>query len=261
PPPGGLHHQLKLDRIQPGLKDRVVPSSGTGHLELGGKSAAIVLDDAELDLAQIGQQLFMATMLNNGQTCFLSTRILAPRIRYAEVVEVMKQFADSLVVGDSLDPPTQIGPMVSQRQRDRVEDYIAKGKAEGGRIVTGGGRPEAQERGWFVQPTVFDGVDNNATIAREEIFGPVLTVLPYENVDEAVSIANDSEYGLRGPVWTSDLDRGMQIARRVQTGSFGINTYFPDPVAPIGGVKASGIGREYGPEALASYQHLISIYH
>jgi aldehyde dehydrogenase (NAD+) len=227
-------------------------------LELGGKSAAIVLDDA--DLSQSAESLFAATLLNNGQTCYLGTRVLAPRSRYDEVLEVFGGLAGALQVGDALDPSTQVGPMVSARQRERVEGYIEKGRAEGARVVVGGGRPEDRDRGWFVQPTVFADVENSHTIAREEIFGPVLSVIPYDGVDEAVAIANDSDFGLGGSVWTGDHERGEAVARRVQTGSIGINHYVLDPAAPFGGVKASGLGRELGPEGLAAYLQLQSIY-
>jgi aldehyde dehydrogenase (NAD+) len=229
-------------------------------LELGGKSAAIILEDAELDLSKIGNDLFAATLVNNGQTCYLGTRVLAPRSRYAEVVDTLAAFASSLAVGDALDPATQIGPMASQRHRDRVEGYIAKGASDGARVVTGGGRPAGLDRGWFVEPTVFAEVDNAATIAQEEIFGPVLSVIAYSDEDDAVRIANDSDYGLGGSVWTSDPERGKAVARRVRTGTIGINRYLPDPAAPFGGVKASGIGRELGPGAIAAYQQLKSIY-
>jgi acyl-CoA reductase-like NAD-dependent aldehyde dehydrogenase len=227
-------------------------------LELGGKSAAIVLDDA--DLSQATEALFAATLLNNGQTCYLGTRVLAPRARYDEVLEVFSGLADALQVGDSLDPSTQIGPLASARQRERVEGYIKKGRAEGGRVVAGGGRPQDQDRGWFVQPTIFADVENSYTIAREEIFGPVLSVIPYDGVDEAVAIANDSEFGLGGSVWTADHERGEAVARRVQTGSIGINHYTLDPAAPFGGVKASGLGRELGREGLMAYMQVQSIY-
>ncbi len=227
-------------------------------LELGGKSAAIVLDDA--DLAGATEALFGATMANNGQTCNIGTRVLAPRARYDEVLEVFSGLANALVIGDSLDPATQLGPVASARQRERIEGYIEKGRAEGGRIVAGGGRPPEQERGWFVQPTIFADVDNSDTIAREEIFGPVLAVIPYDGVDQAVAIANDSEFGLGGSVWSRDPERAQDVARRVQTGSIGINHYMLDPAAPFGGVKASGIGRELGPEGLAAYVQLQSIY-
>jgi aldehyde dehydrogenase (NAD+) len=227
-------------------------------LELGGKSASIVLDDA--DLTQSMEQLFTATLLNNGQTCFLGTRVLAPKNRYDEIVQIFSALAGGVTVGDALDPTTQIGPMASSAQRDRVEGYIAKGLSEGGRIAAGGQRPEQLDHGWFVSPTIFAGLDNNATIAQEEIFGPVLTVIPYENDDDAVRIANDSDFGLGGSVWTSDPDRGRDLAGRVRTGSIGVNAYLPDPTAPFGGVKASGLGRELGPEGMAAYQELQSIY-
>jgi aldehyde dehydrogenase (NAD+) len=229
-------------------------------LELGGKSAAIVLDDADLDLAKIGNDLFAATLINNGQTCYLGTRVLAPRSRYDEVVDTLAAFASSLTVGDALDPATQIGPMASQTHRDRVEGYVAKGNSDGARLVAGGGRPRDLDRGWFVEPTVFADVDNSSTIAQEEIFGPVLSVIAYGDVDDAIRIANDSDYGLGGSVWTSDTERGKDVARRVRTGTIGINKYLPDPGAPFGGVKASGIGRELGPDAIVEYQQFKSIY-
>jgi len=229
-------------------------------LELGGKSAAIILDDADLDLAKIGQNLFAATLVNNGQTCYAGTRILAPRSRYAEVVDVFAAFASSLPVGDALDPATLIGPLVAERQRDRVERYIAKGISDGARLVTGGGRPAGLDRGWFLEPTIFADVDNKSTIAQEEIFGPVLSVIEYTDEDDAVRIANESDYGLGGSVWTSDNDRARSVIRRVRTGTMGINSYLPDPAGPWGGVKASGLGRELGPGAVAAYQNLKTVY-
>jgi acyl-CoA reductase-like NAD-dependent aldehyde dehydrogenase len=141
-----------------------------------------------------------------------------------------------------------------------VEGYIAKGRNDGARITTGGGRPKDRDKGWFVEPTVFADVDNATTIAQEEIFGPVLCVIPYGDVDDAVRIANDIDYGLGGSVWTADPERGLEVARRVNTGTIGINGYLPDPTAPFGGVKASGLGRELGPEGLAAYQQIRSVY-
>lgn len=229
-------------------------------LELGGKSAAIVLDDAELDMQTLGPQLFSATLLNNGQTCFLGTRILASQNRYTEIVDLVSDLAASLTIGNSLDDTTQIGPMATAQQRHRVESYIAKGRSEGARVTVGGGRPSEFDKGWFVEPTVFADVDSHHTIAREEIFGPVLSVIPYTDDNDAIRIANDCDYGLGGTIWTTDEDRGLAVAQQIQTGTIGINTYIPDPVAPFGGVKASGLGRELGPEALASYQQLQSIY-
>jgi len=229
-------------------------------LELGGKSAAIVLDDADLDLETVGQELFTATLLNNGQTCFLGTRVLAPRTRYTEIVELFTAFAESLTVGSSLEEATQLGPLATAAQRDRVEGYIAKGRGDGARITYGGGRPAGMDKGWFVEPTVFADVDNNHAIAQQEIFGPVLSIIPYGDDRDAVRIANDSDYGLGGTVWTGDPDRGLAVAAQIQTGTIGVNTYLPDPVAPFGGVKASGLGRELGPEGLHSYQQFKSIY-
>ncbi len=229
-------------------------------LELGGKSATIILDDADLDLATIGENLFGATFLNNGQTCFLGTRVLAPRSRYDEVVGMFEAFADSLAVGDALDPTTQIGPMASERQRDRVEGYIAKGSGDGARLVTGGGRPADLDKGWFVQPTIFADVDTHHTIAQEEIFGPVLSVIPYGDDNEAITLANDTDFGLGGSVWTADDDRGLDVARKIRTGTVGVNRYLIDPTAPFGGVKDSGIGRELGPEAIHNFQSVKSIY-
>jgi acyl-CoA reductase-like NAD-dependent aldehyde dehydrogenase len=227
-------------------------------LELGGKSAAIVLDDA--DLAATIESFFAATLLNNGQICWLGTRVLAPRSRYSEVVDTVSGLASSLKIGDPLAPDTQIGPLVSARQRDRVESYIAKGRAEGARLTAGGGRPEGFGTGWFVQPTVFADVDNNHAIAQEEIFGPVLSVIPYADVEEAIALANASDYGLGGSVWTTDPERGEAVARRVHTGTIGINAYVNEPTAPFGGVRASGMGRELGPEAMHGYQVLKTVY-
>ncbi|SEA60186.1 MULTISPECIES: aldehyde dehydrogenase [unclassified Mycobacterium] len=227
-------------------------------LELGGKSAGIILDDVDLGVAMKG--MFASTLLNQGQSCYISTRILAPRNRYREIVEAFTALASSLSIGDALDPGTAIGPLATARQREVVESYIAKGIAEGGTVTTGGKRPAEFDKGWFVEPTIFADLDNDATIAREEIFGPVLVVIPYENTDDAVRIANDSEFGLGGTVWTSDLDRGLGVARRVHTGSIGINGFTMDHGSPFGGVKSSGIGRELGPEGLRAYQHSKSIY-
>ena len=228
-------------------------------LELGGKSAAIILDDA--DLTDAAEALFGATLLNNGQTCILGTRVLAPRARYDEIVGVFSGLAGAMKVGDAMDPETQIGPMASRTHRERVEGYIAKGKEQGARVAAGGGRPEGLDKGWFVEPTIFADMDNDFTIAREEIFGPVLSVIPYDGGDDAaIAIANDSNYGLGGSVWTADPERALSVAKRVQTGSIGINHYMIDPAGPFGGVKDSGMGRELGPEGLAAYQQLQSIY-
>jgi aldehyde dehydrogenase (NAD+) len=227
-------------------------------LELGGKSAAIILDDADLDATVKG--LRNASFVNNGQTCHLSSRILAPRSRYDEVVEAMAALAEGLTVGDPLDKATDIGPLVSERQRERVLEYIEVGRASGAKLVAGGGIPKEQPRGWFVSPTVFAGVSNSDRLAQEEVFGPVLAVIPYDGDAEAIALANDSEYGLAGTVWSADTARATDIARAVHTGTIGVNDYQLDIAAPFGGVKASGIGRELGPEGLQAYQTVKSIY-
>ncbi|MCU1691871.1 MAG: geoB2 [Frankiales bacterium] len=225
-------------------------------LELGGKSAAVVLDDA--DLTAHAAAFVGATLMNNGQACNASTRILVPRATYGIFLDQITEIVKDLVVGDPMSLSTQVGPLVSERQRARVEGYIARGKADGGTITTGGRRPDMP--GWFVQPTVFGGVTNDQAIAQEEIFGPVLVVIPYEDEGDGIRLANESEFGLGGSVWSSDEERAVDVARRVATGSIGINSYVNDPASPFGGVKASGMGREQGPEALASYYTFKSIY-
>ena len=226
-------------------------------LELGGKSAAIVLDD--VDLGATLPMLTYSGMMNSGQACAAQTRILAPQSRYAEIVDALAGAAAGMKMGDPLAPDTILGPLVAERQRDRVEGYIAKGKAEGARLATGGGRPEGLDVGWYVEPTVFADVDNKMTIAQEEIFGPVLSVIPYATEEEAIAIANDSEYGLGGSVWTTDIDHGYEVAKQVRTGTFGINWYAFDMGSPFGGYKSSGIGREDGPEGLDAFCETKSI--
>lgn len=220
-------------------------------LELGGKSAAIIRDDA--DLATTIPGLLPFAIMNNGQACVAQTRILAPRHRYDEVVEALVEAVRAMPVGHAADPLTEVGPLVSERQRERVEGYLAIGAAEGAKVATGGGRPEGLDEGFFVEPTVFVGVDNSMRIAREEIFGPVLCLIAYEGDDEAVTIANDNDYGLSGTVWTDDVDRGLDIARRVRTGTYTVNGFGMDFGSPFGGFKASGIGRELGPEGISAY--------
>ncbi|MCP2276490.1 aldehyde dehydrogenase [Nocardia amikacinitolerans] len=220
-------------------------------LELGGKSAAILLPD--MDLAASIPLLAFSGLMNSGQGCVAQTRILAPRSRYDEILDALVEHVRTQKTGDPTDPSVQFGPLISERQRERVEGYIAKGKAEGARLVLGGGRPADLDRGWFVEPTIFADVDNKSTIAQEEIFGPVLSVIPYETEDEAVAIANDSAYGLAGSVWTTDIEHGAEIAARVRTGTYAINWYAFDPTSPFGGYKNSGLGRENGPEGLDSF--------
>jgi aldehyde dehydrogenase (NAD+) len=221
-------------------------------LELGGKSAAVVLDDFKLT-DRSARMLVTGAMVNAGQVCAAQTRILVPAGRHDEIVEAMAGATRALRVGDPTSPTTDIGPLISGRQRDRVERYIRLGVEEGATLVAGGGRPDI-EPGWYVQPTLFADVDNAMTIAREEIFGPVAAVIPYHDEAEAVALANDSEYGLAGAVWTADLGRGEAVAARIRTGSVAVNSPGPlDAYGPFGGFKNSGLGREGGTEALDDY--------
>ncbi len=225
-------------------------------LELGGKSAAIILDDADLDKTVAG--LKTAGLMNNGQACVAQTRILVSERRHDEVVDALAEMVSGLRVGDPADEATEVGPLVAQRQQHRVQDYIRTGLKEGARIVVGGPDPAA-ERGWYVQPTLFTDATNDMRIAREEIFGPVLTVVTYTDEDDALRIANDSEYGLAGSVWTADVAHGLEIAGGVRAGTYGINMYMLDTATPFGGFKQSGIGREFGPEGLNEYVELQSV--
>ena len=221
-------------------------------LELGGKSAAIILPDADIDRAVAGVKF--GSLLNNGESCIAQTRILAPRSRYEEVVAGLKELVESLKVGDPNDPDTFIGPMIRPDQQERVRDYIQIGIDEGARLVTGGPHiPEGLEKGNYVTPTVFADVDNSMRIAQEEIFGPVLVVIAYDDEDEAVRIANDSEYGLSGGVWSADEAHALEVARRVRTGTVTVNGASIAFDGPFGGFKASGIGREYGAVGLGTY--------
>lgn len=227
-------------------------------LELGGKSAAVLLDD--VDLSQALPMLLPNAIMNNGEACIAQTRILSPRSRYQEVVDALVDAVAALKVGDPLDPATEVGPLVAERQQQRVEEYIRVGQQEGAKVAVGGGRPAGMDRGWFVEPTVFVDVDNSMRIAQEEIFGPVLAVIPYDGDDEALRIANDSEYGLCGSVWTADPDRGLAIAKGVRTGTYMLNSPIPiDFATPFGGYKASGIGRELGEEGLELFLEKKSI--
>jgi len=227
-------------------------------LELGGKSATIVLDDADLDAFARG--LRFTSLVNNGQACAAQTRVLVPRARHDEVLDTMATAVAELPVGDPFVKGTAIGPLVSERQRNRVRGYIGMGIGEGARLVVGGpDAPPGLSCGWFVRPTVFADVDNRMRIAQEEIFGPVLSVIAYDDDADAVRIANASSYGLAGSVWTTDPARGLEVARGVRTGTFGINGYAPDPIAPFGGFKDSGFGREWGAHGLDEYVELKAI--
>ncbi len=226
-------------------------------LELGGKSAAILLDDVDPSVA-IPQLLPMATMLS-GQMCLLQSRVLVPRERAAELAEAFCNAVGNLKLGDPFEPDTYYGPLIAERQRDRVEGYLEAGRAEGATLAMGGGRPSHLPKGWYVQPTVFTGVENRMRIAREEIFGPVTSFIAYDSLDEAVDIANDSDFGLAGAVYTADPERGFGVARRVRAGTYGVNGYGTDALVPFGGYKQSGLGRENGPEGLAAYLETKSV--
>jgi aldehyde dehydrogenase (NAD+) len=222
-------------------------------LELGGKSAAIVLDDVNLDETMLGN-LVQSGLMNNGQVCGAQSRVLVSKRRYQDVVEALGAAVGALKVGDPLDESVQVGPLVAERQRTRVQGFLDAGKEAGARVVVGGGRPSDQPTGWYIEPTVFADVNNDMKIAREEIFGPVLSVIPYDDEREAIALANDSDYGLCGSVWTADPEHGAAVAAQVRTGVVAVNSsMILDFNAPFGGFKQSGIGRELGPEGIAPY--------
>src|SRR6266568_3240751 len=220
-------------------------------LELGGKSANIMLDDADFDTSLLSG---LAVCFHAGQGCAIPTRMLLPRSRYDEGVEKLKEYLGMAPYGDPQRPDVMMGPLISEKQRDRVLGYIEKGKAEGATLALGGGRPAGLPKGWYVEPTMFVDVDNSMTIAREEIFGPVLAVIPYDSDEDAIRIANDSSYGLSGGVFSASPERAMAIARRIRTGSISVNGgnwYGAD--GPYGGYKTSGIGRQNGIEGFETY--------
>jgi aldehyde dehydrogenase (NAD+) len=221
-------------------------------LELGGKSAQIFLDDA--DLLKLVPAAGAGICTHGGQGCAITTRMLLPRSRYAECVEALKGAYQNLPYGDPTVMGNLMGPLINAKQRERVLGYIEKGKAEGARCVAGGGRPAKLAKGYFVEPTLFVDVDENATIAQEEIFGPVLSVIPYETEEDAIRIANNSKYGLSGAVHAGSLERAMRVAKRIRTGTLSVNGgmwFAPD--SPFGGYKESGIGREHGVAGFEEY--------
>jgi acyl-CoA reductase-like NAD-dependent aldehyde dehydrogenase len=220
-------------------------------LELGGKSAAVILDD--MDLAKAAATLARAECFLSGQVCSSLTRIVVSQSRHDELVEALAGTFSQVQVGDPFDARTQMGPLVAERQRDRVEGYIAKGLAEGATLATGGGRPDHLERGWFIEPTVFGNVDNSSTIAQEEIFGPVLSVIPAKDEEQAIAIANDTIYGLNASVFTNDVDRARDVARQLRSGTVGHNAFRTDFGISFGGFKQSGLGREGGTEGLLPF--------
>ncbi|HJU45033.1 MAG TPA: aldehyde dehydrogenase family protein [Vicinamibacterales bacterium] len=240
---------------------RIASVAGDGikkvTLELGGKSAFVVLDDAPFDKAiPAGVN---NCMQNSGQTCSAWTRMIVPRSRHDEAVEMGKAQLAKLTLGDPFDKNTRLGPLASAAQRDTVLEYIDKGKKEGATVVAGGGRPSQLTKGFYVEPTIFANVDNKMTIAQEEIFGPVLSIIPYETDEEAVAIANDSQYGLAGGVWAGTQERALEVAKQLRTGQVDINGGRFNVLAPFGGYKKSGIGREIGPLAIEEFLQLKSI--
>jgi aldehyde dehydrogenase (NAD+) len=231
-------------------------------LELGGKSATVFLDDADLSAAI--PFALTAGFMNSGQACVAGTRLVVPRSRLAEVKEALLQAVPRFKVGNPLEPGVAIGPMVTEKQYNRVENYIRTGIEEGAEILIGGlGAPAGLEAGYFVKPTIFTGVTSKMTIAQEEIFGPVLSVITYETEEEAIQIANDSTYGLAAYVATSDQERGKRIASQLEAGGVMVNglfDYYDHPQAPIGGFKMSGFGREFGIEGIEEYLETQAIF-
>jgi acyl-CoA reductase-like NAD-dependent aldehyde dehydrogenase len=220
-------------------------------LELGGKSAAVILDD--MDLEKAANTLARAECFLSGQVCSSLTRIVVSKQRHDQLLEALAGSFSQVKVGDPFAADTQMGPLAAERQRDRVEGYIAKGIAEGATLATGGGRPKDLDRGWYVEPTVFGNVSNASTIAQEEIFGPVLSVIPAENESQAVAIANDTIYGLNASVFTNDIDRAREVAGQLRAGTVGHNAFRTDFGIAFGGFKQSGLGREGGTEGLLPF--------
>lgn len=226
-------------------------------LELGGKSAAIICDDADLSAAI--PAVTPVSMPFSGQICFAQTRILVPEKRHDEVLEAYRTAVEGIKVGDPWDPEVGMGPLSMRRQQERVLDYIEVGRQEGAKLVTGGGRGPFNQ-GFFVEPTIFDDVTSDMRIAQEEIFGPVVSIIRYRDDEEAIRIANDSKFGLSGTVFTGDVERGERIARRVRTGNISVNGLQIEPFVPFGGYKQSGLGREGGPEGLEAFLETKAIY-
>jgi aldehyde dehydrogenase (NAD+) len=243
-----------------GLHIASVVSGRSGRIvtELGGKSAAIILDDADVEKVVTGIMPNLVSMC--GQQCAAFSRILVPQSLKGAVTDALTAAMQAIVVGDAFSETSQMGPLINKRQHGRVFDYIEQGKAQGAKLATGGARPSHLDKGWFIEPTLFTDASNDMSIAREEIFGPVGTVITYGSEEEAIAIANDSNYGLSGGVFTSDPDRAYAVGRRIRTGNFGHNYRVIDYTIPYGGFKQSGVGREGGVEGVHSFTEIKTIF-
>jgi betaine-aldehyde dehydrogenase len=217
-----------------------------------------MLDDVDVDKAVPGIIACSVGMLQ-GEICTAQSRILVPRERYDEIVDAFAEQIAALPVGDPADRDTVIGPMITRQHRERVEGYIGIGRDEGATVKVGGGRPSHMERGWYLEPTLLSNCSNDMRVSQEEIFGPVAVAIPHDGIDDAIAIANDSPFGLSGTVWTEDEEAALDVARRVRTGTFSLNTYTVDPTTPFGGYKQSGIGREMGVEGLEGFVEYKSV--
>lgn len=227
-------------------------------LELGGRSPVVLLDD--VDIGQVAANVLGGgLLLNNGEACAAWTRILVPRSRHDEAIDAFCAVVRDVTIGDPFDPRTDLGPLISRRHRDTVEGYIEVGRQEGAKVAIGGRRPDHLDRGWYVEPTILVGGDNSMRSYREEIFGPVVSVLPYDTEEEAIRIANDTPYGLSAGIFTSDEERGAELATQIRSGTVGINSLGFNMAFPFGGYKASGIGRQHGPESVLEYLELKTI--
>jgi aldehyde dehydrogenase (NAD+) len=241
------------------VAQNAAPSVKRVAQELGGKSANIILDDADLEAAVSKSAADMFS--NSGQSCDAPSRMLVPKDMVDAAAKIAARVANETKVGDPREKGTRLGPVVSEQQWNKIQDLIQQGIDEGATLAAGGvGRPDGLDTGYFVKPTVFAHVSNTMTIAREEIFGPVLSILPYDDVDDAVRIANDTPYGLSGYLWSCDLNRAQQVASRLRTGMVHINGATLDPMAPFGGYKKSGNGREWGPHGIDEFLEMKSIY-
>jgi hypothetical protein len=247
----GVTEQLQAD-LRRHVGGRGTRSPGGPPIELGGKSAAIILEDADVD-AILPTLVGISVGTSQRQSCVCMSRFLAPRSRYDEIASKLSNAFSSLKVGDPFEQDTVIGPVVSKEHQERVLGYVRKGVEESATVATGGKAPEGLEHGYYVEPTLLTNVTNDMTVAQEEIFGPVIVLIPFDDEDDAVRIANESKYGLADCVFTSDTAHGFEIARRIRTGTFSVNTFAADFNSPFGGFKESGIGREHGREAIEEY--------